>query len=304
VGTVLSVAGVGLLVLTVIEAPRWGWTSAATVAGFALAAGALVAFVRWELRTARPLIDVRIFRIPRFSAAAGAVAVAFFALFGFIFMVTQYFQFVRGYDPLSAGLHTVPFAVFTGVASPIAAKAAQRVGTKALVSAGLASMAVGFATIALYEADSPYLLVVLSMLFMGGGLGLVNAPATEAIMGALPPERAGVGSAVNDTTRELGGTMGVAVVGSLFASVFGANLRDALAGAPIPPEALDTATSSMGAALAVAEQAPAPFGAALATAAVDAFMDGFIAGSLAAAAVAAVGAVVALRFLPARPATT
>ena len=302
VGLVLSIAAIGTLVWSVIEAPPYGWTSPETLGAFAAAAVLLGAFVLWELRSRHPMLDVRIFSNARFTAGSVSVTLAFFALFGFIFMVTQYFQFVRGYGTLSAGLHTVPFAVFTGIASPLAAKAAGRFGTKRIVALGLASMAFGFATVAWYEADSPYALIVLSMFFMGGGLGLVNAPATEAIMGSLPPERAGVGSAVNDTTRELGGTLGVAVVGSLFASAFGDTLGRLLDGAPIPPEAAATASESMGAALAVAAQAPPPFDAALTSAATEAFMDGFRAGSLAAAGVAAVGAVLAYAFLPARAA--
>ena len=163
----------------------------------------------------------------RFTAGSVSVTFAFFALFGFIFMVTQYFQFVRGYGTLEAGVRTVPFALFTGMAAPLSAKLAERFGTKAIVAAGLVSMALGFAWTTRDTATSSYWLVVGQMFFMGGGLGLVNAPATEAIMGSLPPAKAGVGSAVNDTARELGGTLGVAIIGSLFASVYSSAARRA-----------------------------------------------------------------------------
>lgn len=299
-GLLLSIAGVTLLVWAVIEAPANGWSSTETFVALGGAGALLTAFVGWELRIDHPMLDVRVFRNPRFTAGSVAVTFAFFALFGFIFMVTQYFQFVRGYGAFEAGLRTVPFALFTGIAAPLSARLALRFGTKVVVAAGLASMAVGFLVASTLAADAPYELIVVSMLWMGGGLGLVNAPATESIMGALPPNRAGVGSAVNDTTRELGGTLGVAVVGSLFASTYGARIAEVLAGLPIPPEAARAAEGSVGAAYAVAEQAPVPFAGQLRALAADAFMDGFAAGCRVVAGVVLVGAVLAAVFLPAR----
>jgi EmrB/QacA subfamily drug resistance transporter len=303
-GLVLSIAGVSLLVFTIIEAPTWGWGSAGTVGGLVASLVLLATFVGWERRSSHPMLDVRVFANPRFTAGSLSVTFAFFALFGFIFMVTQYFQFVRGYGTLSAGVHTVPFALFTGVAAPLAARLALRVGTKAVVTAGLVSMALGFALSAVMAVDAPYWMVVVEMAFMGAGLGLVSAPATEAIMGSLPPDKAGVGSAVNDTTRQLGGTLGVAIVGSLFSSVYGAKLIELLGGSPLPPAALDAATQSVGAATAVAHQTgvvAGPDAGRLVTDAVNtAFMDGFHAGCWIAAGVVAVGALVALVYLPAR----
>ncbi len=299
-GLVLSIAGVTLLVWAVIEAPVNGWGSTETLLAFAGAAVLLAAFVGWELRSDHPMLDVRVFTNLRFTAGSVAVTFAFFALFGFIFMVTQYFQFVRGYGTFEAGLRTVPFAVFTGVAAPLSARLALRFGTKVIVAIGLISMAVGFLVASTLAADSSYGMIVGSMFFMGGGLGLVNAPATESIMGALPPAKAGVGSAVNDTTRELGGTLGVAIVGSLFASAYGARIADALAGQPIPADAAKAAEDSVGAAYAVAQQAPAPFADQLRAVASDAFMDGFAIGCRVAAGVVLLGAVLAIAFLPAR----
>lgn len=179
-----------LLVWAVIEGPKHGWTSPTSVVAFGLAAVLLTAFIRWERHSDHPMLDVNVFTNMRFTAGSVSVAFAFFALFGFIFMVTQYFQLVRGYGTLEAGVRTVPFAVFTGMAAPLSAKLAERFGTKAIVTAGLVSMAVGFAWTTRDTATSSYWLVVGQMFFMGGGLGLVNAPATEAIMGALPPEAA------------------------------------------------------------------------------------------------------------------
>ena len=145
VGLVSSIAAIVLLVFTVIEAPHKGWTSFDTIAGFIGFAALMATFIWWEQRRRDPMLDVTVFRNPRFSAASFSVAVAFFGLFGFIFLITQYFQFVRGYSTLESGLHTLPFAVAAGVTAPIAARLALRFGTTRVVAAGLASMSIGFA---------------------------------------------------------------------------------------------------------------------------------------------------------------
>ena len=175
----------------------------------------------WERRSQHPMLDIAVFSNARFSAASASITAAFFALFGFIFTVTQYLQFVKGYDTFETGVRTLPFAVATGLAAPFAVKMVRRVGTKYVVAAGLATMAIGFLLTATFSATTTYTTIAASMVLLGGGLGLIMAPATESIMGSLPTEKAGVGSAVNDTTRQLGGTLGVAVVGSLFASAYG-----------------------------------------------------------------------------------
>jgi EmrB/QacA subfamily drug resistance transporter len=300
-GTVLSIGAVGLLVFTVIEGPHWGWTSTTTLAGFAVSAALLVAFVLWELRTSHPLLDVRVFRVPRFSAAAGAIAVAFFALFGFIFLATQYFQFVKGYSTLSAGVHTLPFAIFAGVTAPLGARFALRWGPRRVVSSGLFLMTAGLLVASTLDASSEFFgPVIISMALMAVGLSLVTAPATEAVMSSLPREKAGAGAAVNDTTRELGGTLGVAVVGSVFASAYGPRIADFLSGFPVPAEAVAAARESVAAALAVTAEAPAEVQGAFAQAASSAFVDGMSIGCLVAAGVAFVGAVAAAVFLPGR----
>ncbi len=297
VGLLMSVTAVGLGVWAIIEGPHRGWTSATVVAAGLSAAVILASFIVYETRIAHPLLDVRLFRNPRFSAASVAIASAFFGLFGFIFLITQYLQLVQGYSPLEAGVRTVPFAVVTGVFSPLSIALMHRFGSKLVVAGGLALMSAGFVLASTLSADSAYLGAVLaSMVVMAAGLGLTTSPATEAIMGALPQDKAGVGSAVNDTTRELGGTLGVAIVGSVFASLYGPQLVDGLAG--FPAEVVAIAEESMGAAVVLAEQTPN--GAQLLATAQDAFMTGFGAGSLVAAAATAVGAALALLWLPAR----
>ena len=303
VGFVLSIAAITVLVWTVIEAPKTGWLSARTIVSLGLAAVLLAGFVAWERRQTDPMLDVTVFANLRFSAASVAVTVVFFSLFGFIFLITQYFQFVRGYDTLSAGVHTLPFAVAAGMFSPLSPRLAMRFGTKAVVALGLFTMAVGFAVAATLDVGTAYWgPVVLSMVLIAAGLGLSVAPATESIMGSLPANKAGVGSAVNDTTREVGGTIGVAVVGSVFSSLYGPRLADKLAGLPIPTGAMAAAKESVAAAFAVAAQAPAEGRDVIEAAARSSFIDGFSAGSVAAAAAAVLGGVFALVFLPARAA--
>jgi EmrB/QacA subfamily drug resistance transporter len=300
-GLLLSAAGVALVVWAIIEAPHRGWTDSLIVAGGAVGLLLLGIFVQWERRVHHPLLDVGLFRNARFTAASLSVTAAFFALFGFIFLITQYLQLVQGYTPLEAGIRTLPFAIATGATSPLAIAAMHRWGSKLVVACGLGAMSLGFVLASRIEVDTPYAgLTLVSMVTIAIGLGLTTGPATESIMGVLPEDKAGVGSAVNDTTRELGGTLGVAVVGSVFASVYGAALIDALRPLGLPEALLDTAGESMAAALTTAQSLPGDVGARVVAAAQEAFVDGLATGSLVAAGIAAAGAVVALAFLPAR----
>jgi EmrB/QacA subfamily drug resistance transporter len=308
-GLLLSIATVGLLVVTIIEAPDSGWTSGRTLGGFAAAAvfGALFAVV--EARQRAPMLDVRLFANLRFTAASGAVTVAFFALFGFIFLVTQYFQFVMGYSAFSAGLRLIPVAISVGVGAIVGTRIAVRAGNRVVVTFGLLSMTVAFVWIALVAAEhTSYLVIVGQMVLLAGGLGLTSAPATESIMGAVPAEKAGIGSAMNDATRELGGTLGVAVIGSVFASIYTDRLDHAAIRNQLPPVAQHAWRESIGAALAVAQRARQVAGARAATAVAHAaklaFLDGMSAGCFVAAGVSVAGAALVAHFLPARPNNT
>jgi predicted MFS family arabinose efflux permease len=293
----VSIVAVGLGLWAIIEGPHRGWTSPEVLAAALVSLVLAAWFVRYEARLAHPLLDVRLFANARFSAAALAIASAFFGLFGFIFLITQYMQLVQGFSPLEAGLRTVPFAVVTGVCSPLSIVLMHRFGTTRVVAGGLSLMAVGFVVASTLEVESAYVGPVLAaMVVMAAGLGLTTSPATEAIMGALPEATAGVGSAVNDTTRELGGTLGVAVVGSVFASVYGPQVVQALDGQPAAVVAV--AEESIGAAVVLAGSLPD--GEVVLAAAREAFVSGFSTGSLVAAGAVAVGAVLAARWLPAR----
>ncbi|HEX4467717.1 MAG TPA: MFS transporter, partial [Solirubrobacteraceae bacterium] len=297
-GLLSATVAIGSLVYTIIEAPGRGWGSAASIAGFATALLVGATFVRIERRREHPMLDVRLFSERAFSAASGAVTVAFFALFGFIFLITQYFQFIRGYGTLSTGTRILPVAISIAAASVIGAQLAGRVGTRAVVTTGLTLLGGSFLWISQAGTATPYPVIVVQMLMMGGGLGLTTAPATESILSVLSPAKAGVGSAVNDATREAGGTLGVAIIGSVYASLYTSSLAHGAA-AHLPAQALATAKSSVGAGLAVASHAPAGARAGVLDAVQGAFMSGLHAGCLVAVGVCALGALGALA-LPGR----
>jgi EmrB/QacA subfamily drug resistance transporter len=299
-GLALSIAGVTLLVWSLIEAPSHGWISATTIGGIVGAAVLLAVFSWWERRVPAPLLDVNLFRNMRFTAASLAITLGFFALFGFIFLVTQYLQLVKGYSALQAGVRTLPFAIAMVVAAVSSPKVVQRIGTKLVVAAGLALMAGGFAIASTNDASTSYSVIATAMVLMGFGLGSAAAPATESILASLPREKAGVGSAVNDTTREVGGTLGVAVLGSIMASVYGGRILNALSGTPLPAGLRAAAGDSLAAALQIAGGVGGAAGRGIALAAQDAFVQAFQIGSVVTGAVALVGAMIALLFLPAR----
>jgi EmrB/QacA subfamily drug resistance transporter len=303
-GFALSTAAMALLIFTIIEAPNYGWSSPRTLTSFALSAGLLTGFLIWERRSPAPMLDVSLFRNPRFTAASGSVTIAFFCLFGFIFLITQYFQFFKGYGPLSTGLHLLPVATSVAVGSVLGTKLAVRIGTKTIVAGGLLAVAAFYAWVSTASASTSYATIAAQMVLFGTGMGFTSAPATEAIMDVVPRAKAGVGSAVNDATRLLGGTLGVAVIGSVYASLFASRLTAGLPGV-LPTDLAHSAHSSVGAALAVSGglgHAGQPILAGqVHDAASAAFFHGFSASNLIAAGVACVGALLAIRFLPAHP---
>jgi len=305
-GFALSTAMVGLLVYTIIEAPNHGWASARTIGSFALTAGLAAAFVAWERRTEHPMLDVSLFRNPRFTAASVSVAISFFALSGFIFLVTQYFQFLKGYGPLSTGVRLLPVASFVAISSVLGTRLAVRFGTKLIVATGLFLMAAFYVWVTTAAAGTSYGTIAAQMVVLGTGLGLTSAPATEAIMGVVPKAKAGVGSAVNDATRLLGGTLGVAVIGSVYASLYISKLATALP-VGLPATVVRSAHESVGAALTaaggIAHVGHPALAAAVHDAASSAFFGGFHAANFVAAGVAAAGALMALALLPAQPTT-
>jgi EmrB/QacA subfamily drug resistance transporter len=306
-GLVLWSAAMALLVFTIIEAPAYGWGGPRSVAGFAGSAVLLAAFIAAERRAAHPMLDVRLFRNMRFSAASAAVNVSFFTLFGFIFLIAQYFQFVRGYSPLSTGVRLLPVAASVAAGSVAGTQLAVRTGTKLVVTTGLVAVAAFYGWVAATtSATLSYATIAAQMVVYGLGLGLTSAPATESIMGAISRAKAGVGSAVNDSTRLIGGTLGVAVIGSVYASVYGSHLTATMPAA-VPGQVAAIAHQSIGAAYAAVGKMAAlghpTLGQALHLAATNAFLRGLTIGALVAGGVAALGALLAALFLPAQPAS-
>ena len=279
-----------------------------SLAGFAASAVLLGAFIAAERRAAHPMLDVRLFRNMRFSAASGAVTVSFFTLFGFIFLMTQYFQFVRGYGPLSTGVRLLPVALSVGAGSVAGTQLAVRAGTKLIVTTGLVATAAFYGWVAATtSATISYGVIAAQMVLYGLGMGLTSAPATESIMGAISRHKAGVGSAVNDSTRLVGGTLGVAVIGSVYASVYASRLTATMP-ASVPGPVAAIAHQSVGAAYVAAGKIAAlghpALGQALQHASTNAFLRGLTVGCLIAGAVAAAGALLAVLFLPAQPASS
>jgi len=299
-GTLLVAGALVLIVDAIIEAPSRGWTGPVTLGELAGGLAMLGVFGWWELRTARPLIDLRVFRSRAFSAAALSVTVIFFALFGSLFVLTQYLQLVHGYSPLSAGLRALPFALAMAAVSPVSPALAQRFGARVIIPGGIALMGAGLLDLSTAGVHTAYWLLAVAVAVMGAGMGLVMAPASTTIMTTVPAHQAGAGSAINDTIREVGGALGIAVVGSLSAALFRDKLGAALAAAHAPHAVSNVATGSIAAADAVGRQVGGVRGADLLSAAHGAFVDAMAAGIRVAAAVALVAAVGAIFFLPRR----
>ncbi|MGW4600154.1 MFS transporter [Streptomyces sp. NPDC004457] len=252
VGGLLSVLWTGALVYMIIEGPHFGWGAKAVAAAVVAGAG-LVAFVLWELRHPRPILDVRRFTGRRFAGSNLAVALFFLAVFGAFYYLTQHLQFVLGYDALQTGVRMLPLAGAVFAGSALTGWLTPRVGMKWTVGAGMAGGTTALALLTRVDAGSGYGDFVAPLLILGLAIGLALSPCTDAIMGAFPESELGVGGAVNDTSLELGGSLGIAILGSLLATSYGDHLSDATAGSGLPASALDTARDSVGAGYAVAQ---------------------------------------------------
>jgi Na+/melibiose symporter-like transporter len=260
----------------------------------------LGAFVVWELVCAHPMLDVRFFANRRFTAANIAVTLVFFAMFGQAFIGTQYLQTVLGFNALEAGIRGLPMAVVMVSVAPLAPRLVEKIGTKLVVGGGLLAVASALWIFSTVPVADGYPRMLEGMLVLGLGMGLMMAPATESIMGSLPPSKAGVGSAMNDTTRQMGGALGVAIIGSVFASVFRPGVSDQLAAAGATPEQIAVARDSVAGALQVASQLPGEVGQAVAQAAKVQFVDGMSTALVVGIFAVLAAAAVVFAFLPAR----
>ncbi|WP_409238803.1 MFS transporter [Streptomyces sp. PA5.6] len=254
VGGLLSVIWTGSLVYMIIQGPHFGWDAKAISAAVVAGVG-LLAFVAWELRHPHPILNVRRFLDRRFSGSNLAVALFFLAVFGAFYYLTQHLQFVLGYNPLETGVRMLPLAGAVFVGSALTGYLTPRIGMKITVSAGMVAGTVALALLTRVDASSSYGDFVAPLIILGLAIGLALSPCTDAIMGAFPESELGVGGAVNDTSLELGGSLGIAILGSVLASSYSSKLADAAAasGAKLPDGTLDTAQDSVGAGYAVAQ---------------------------------------------------
>ena len=303
VGALLSIGGLGAFVYGLIEAPERGWSDPLILAAFAAGIAIGAAFIAWERRVAEPMLQLAVFRNPRFSAASASIAFVYFALMGVLYMNTTYLQTVLGHSPFEAGLRLLAPAAGMILASRPSVPLTRRLGTKIVVATGLAITAGSLLLLSGFDTTGGDTQIALALGLMGFGIGLGMTPATEAIMGSLPPAKAGIGSAMNDVVREVAGTLGIAVLGSLLSSAYASRIDGAVDA--LPADAAAAAGDSVGAAHELAAAIGGSAGADLTSAANDAFMHAFATTATIAAAIAAAGAVIAAAFLPARerPAT-
>jgi EmrB/QacA subfamily drug resistance transporter len=297
-GAALSTAGFSILVYAIIEAPEQGWTSGLVLGSLAASIALLGFFVWWERRIAEPMLDLGFFRSARFSVGTAAVSTAFFALLGGIFALTQYLQFVHGYSAIEAGAIMSPMALGLMIGAGSSSKAVHKLGISRVVAVGLTGLATLLALTVLWEPDTGALLLAAWFFGLALAMGWVMAPATDAVVGAVPAAKSGVASATNTVARMVSGALGVAIIGSLVSSLYSSDVEDSLGA--LPPQAQEAAEGSIGAANAIAAQLPPEASSRLLATTGDAFTSAMGIGLLVAAALAAATAVVVARYLPAR----
>ncbi|SCL73833.1 MFS transporter [Micromonospora peucetia] len=300
VGVLLSVVGLVALTYGIIDGGEHGfgrplvWT--AILGGLAV----LAWFVAYERRTDHPSLDVRLFRVPRFAAPVAIVGLIFFAAMGVMFFSSFYLQLVRGFSPLETGLLYLPLAVAQLIFAPSSAAMVRRYGGRAVATVGLALTVVALGAFAFVDATTPIWVVLVVFFLQGAGMANIMPPATESIMSALPREKAGVGSAVSNTVRQVAGALGVAVLGSVLSAIYRADVDPALR--DLPAGAREAAGESISGAYAAAGQL-GPAAPQLIAVADDAFLAAMHWAAGLAAAIAALGILVVLRWMPGRPAT-
>ena len=297
VGAVLSLVGLTAVLFAIIEGPEYGWIHARTLGAMGLGVGVLVLFALWERRSTHPMLPLFLFGDLRFRVGSGVVTTVFFIMFGWFFTNTLYLQFVQDYSALHASLAMLPFPLAMILVAPRSARLGERFGSGKVITTGFSVVAFGFTVTALTTPSTPYWVLGLAYAIMGSGMAMTSAPATGNIMSAVPPGKAGVGSAVNDTTREFGGALGIAVTGSLMSSFY----RSAIStdGLHLPAEAAAAARESVGAATSIARTLPGG-GRELAEQALSAYAGSYRMINVFCAILAAIGALGVARFFSAR----
>ncbi|HEY7174261.1 MAG TPA: MFS transporter [Micromonosporaceae bacterium] len=287
-GALLAVVGLGVIVFSIIEAPQYGWTAGRTLLGIGAGLAVLAGFVVFEMRQRAPMLDPRVFRHRRLAAGSLSIFVQFFAFFGFIFVVLQYLQLVRGDSAIISAVSMLPMAAGIMAASRLAPTLVARLGSRMACATGLVLVSGGLVVLAQLDATSSYWLMLAGLIPLGVGMGAAMTPATSAITAALPPAQQGVASAMNDLSRELGGALGIAAIGSALAATY----RNHLSLPGLPAALVDHARDSF----AVA----AHLGGAVAAQGHLAFVDGLHVALFVAAGVVLVAAVVVGALLPQR----
>ena len=301
VGALLSMLGFGLLLWAIIEAPGRTWGAPPITGALAASAALIAGFIVWEHRRTDPMLPVSFFRNRRYSAAIASLALVIFALLGLLFLMTQYLQFVLGFSAFRAGLAIGPVALVLLVTAPFSAVLARRIGTKSVIVPGLLLIAAGLGFLSQTTVGDGYRWCLPFFLLIGCGVGLALAPSTNSVMGSVPKDEAGVGSATSDTSMQVGGALGVAVLGTALNLRYQHLMMALISHHTVPPAILDVILGSLGGALQVAARIPGPTGAALADAARRSFVSGMDLGLLIAAIVVAAAAALVLLALPQRP---
>jgi len=300
-GTILSALGLGSLVFGLIQGERWGWADPAIIASLAGSVVLLGVFIIWEGRTKYPMLDVSFFRNARFSAGVGAVSIMALAMMGVSFGLTLYMQFVRDYTALQTGVRLIPLALGMFIGAGMADRVVSRLGTTLVIFLGFLGTAVIAVVTSFWEAETAYWIVGLVLFGIAFFLGNIAAPAADAVMGALPEERAGIGSAMNSSSRIVSGSLGIAVLGTALSSIYTSNFKEAVSAIPgMTPQMMEAAADSVGAAVTIAGKLPAGAGDAFALAARNSFMDGWQVMCYVTCGLCIIGAFVILKYMPSR----
>lgn len=296
VGSALSVVGLVGLVYSIIEAPNHGWLSVETLGVLAASVLVLAGFVWWELKNKHPMLDVRLFKIRAFGVSALVLTLVFFALMGMFFNISQLLQSVYQYSPLNSAVRLLPMSFMIIIASVISPRLVKRFGKRLTVAGGMLIMSLGVLLLSTMGVEPNYLVLIASMCIAALGMGAAMSPTTDLMMSAVPRSRAGMGSAMNDTTRELGGSLGVAVLGSLLASQYSSKIAPTLTA--LPDQAKEVASSSLAGALKISEFLPENIKAGFIAAAKTAWVSGFRYALIIGSIVIASSAIVAYLWLP------
>ncbi len=292
-GSILSIAGLGILLFGIIEGPERGWTDGLVLSFFGAAAVLILLFVLWELRVKAPMLDPRYFKNSNFTLGSLALAASFMAMFGFFLLNTLYLQYAQGHSPLGTAVRTIPFGFVLIALAPRSPALATRFGTRVAIVGGMLMLSTGLVGLTFLAVASPYWHLLVWLVVLSCGMAILMPPSTTAIVSSLPQSKAGVSSAVNDTTREVGGAIGIALLGSLLSVGYRTSMNDTVSGLPV--ELAESAHDSIGEALWVAGKIGGEQGLALSTAAGKAFTDGIgLAYLVGAGIIAAAAATIAI----------